>query len=887
MRVITAGEEAKLVNPLWRVRVLVADATGILRDLTTLGGGLFDAVKSVRWGEDVDAPGLTADFELFRNLDAISLSPLHDTSPLNRATPFDAASALGALIDLNRKVRIEWALTSGEGETPVWVPAFEGLIESFSLDGEESMQVGCRGQYAELQDRVYEEELVFAFAATLAAGAFRVWQPNTAYSVGQYVIPTTARSTNARWYTVTTAGTSGATEPTWPTSGTVSSGSAVFTHSGSTSSTAGYAVENVLTQMALAVIPSGSARFGEFDDLTRINVFAPTSPGWNINVFQVKRESVWNAMQALAQQIGWDLRWKWDSGESGWRLHLYDPQRAKTTPDRTLAVEDVSAYEDVALDIANIRNVVRVVYSDASDVDPGGTPRRKTVTVVDAASEARFGRRYMEVAEGSSSAIDSPGEAADFAGRMLSDLASPVAEVGVTLRFFPYVELTDLLRLPPDGRRFTSAQNLAVTSYQHSWSEGVGETKVRVRGKPSSGWYRWARIATPANPQDLHRLVDRSNVGEFLTGTDAQFRGVAVRPVTRASNAGLQQQWQVHVSDTPGFTPGATTARGTSTQPYLAGLRPGASLTARLIPVTWNDQRQVLGQPSEDIPFTVPYVEPFDLNPETHSRAGLLNGGFEASFDAYNTEPAHWALVAGAWKVDVGRASTDSAEGLTSVEWASTSGTFGLRSAFFPVAPGEAYAVSHALKRVSGDGNVRLTVEWYTRGKVLSTSVTVDTATSAYGAWGRSVETVVEAPGDAAFARITIARAAVGTWSFRVDDVVLRPAGQAVQGVAALALYGANWADFGAGFRNAAFWRDASGTVRLTGRMQTLIARAANSVPFTLPVGFRPAGQLTFPVFAQGAIAQLQVTAAGAVTLTPALALNDWVSLDGVAFTTR
>ena len=44
MRSISAGDEAKLRSPLWRVRVLVQDAGGVFRDLTTLGGGLFNAV---------------------------------------------------------------------------------------------------------------------------------------------------------------------------------------------------------------------------------------------------------------------------------------------------------------------------------------------------------------------------------------------------------------------------------------------------------------------------------------------------------------------------------------------------------------------------------------------------------------------------------------------------------------------------------------------------------------------------------------------------------------------------------------------------------------------------------------------------------------------------
>lgn len=54
------------------------------------------------------------------------------------------------------------------------------------------------------------------------------WQASTAYSVGDYIIPTT---TNGYRYECTTAGTSSGTEPTWPTTedNTVNDGTAVWT----------------------------------------------------------------------------------------------------------------------------------------------------------------------------------------------------------------------------------------------------------------------------------------------------------------------------------------------------------------------------------------------------------------------------------------------------------------------------------------------------------------------------------------------------------------------------------------------------------------------------------------------------------------------------------
>lgn len=58
------------------------------------------------------------------------------------------------------------------------------------------------------------------------------WVMSTAYSLGDYVEPTTP---NGFVYECTTAGTSGGSEPTWPTTGigtTVSDGTAVWTFKG-------------------------------------------------------------------------------------------------------------------------------------------------------------------------------------------------------------------------------------------------------------------------------------------------------------------------------------------------------------------------------------------------------------------------------------------------------------------------------------------------------------------------------------------------------------------------------------------------------------------------------------------------------------------------------
>jgi hypothetical protein len=82
-------------------------------------------------------------------------------------------------------------------------------------------------------EHLFKDEAYSAPANTyVALYAVPTWQASTAYSAGQYVIPTTFNGAGPRrLYRCTTAGTSGSSEPSWPTSdgGTVTDGSVTWT----------------------------------------------------------------------------------------------------------------------------------------------------------------------------------------------------------------------------------------------------------------------------------------------------------------------------------------------------------------------------------------------------------------------------------------------------------------------------------------------------------------------------------------------------------------------------------------------------------------------------------------------------------------------------------
>lgn len=894
MRSMSAADVARYANGFFRARVEVKDAGGTWRDLTTLP--TFNAIRSVSWGEDVDSPGMTADVTFFRNLDAISLSPLHETSPINRTTPFDAGGSFSALLAVNRQLRISYALLADESETPsAWTTAFDGVISKWSLPDDEAITVECRGQYAELQDRLFEEEFVFAHATGLPFLAWRVFTPNTAYALDDRLLPTDPKA-NGKFYKCTTAGTSGATEPTWPGSGTVSSGTAVFTYEGTTSPTAGVPVQDVMTGMATVILPSGTARFGDPTD-GEVRVVALTSPGWNINVFQVRRDNVWNELEALAQQIGWDFRWKWDPAQADFRLQIYDPNRSKTTPDFVFEFgqKGLHEYRSVAVDVANIRNVIAVVYSDAGDLDPQQRPKRKKVTVTDATSITAYGRRYMEVGEASSSNIDSAAEALTMANAMLSDLAQPVADLEATVRFFPWVELTDLYGFPADGRRFTSQQNLAVTGYRHSIEAGSGSTDLQVRGKPSSGDRRWAQIATPANPGDNHRLISKGVGGATTVAVTSNPRGAQIQigepsPIIKA----LPREIELHVSATSGFTPSSGTVKGYGRQQQfdVAGLKPGQIYYSKHVSFSYNSERPVRSEPSEETSFVAGYVEPADLNPERVAQPLPPNGSFEGWFTDDTVPPDHWEADTGTW-ADWLRETT-AADGAYSIRARNTGSSVRaeLRSKWFPVSPGHGYAIDAQLQKVgASDGDFRLSVEWGDSAKASISTDTFTTSTNGLSSFTSTNTEHVVAPSTARFARVKVGRNVSGTYEFRVDAVSLRDVGQELRSVTTEGTFGTDWGDYGGGFQLVEFWRDNAGRVHLRGLALKTTDAIAGDIIFTLPVGYRPSVQEVFGTAGEPGFARVDVATNGNVYCQTALDSSApggaFISLSGISFDPR
>ena len=286
--------------------------------------------------------------------------------------------------------------------------------------------------------------------------------------------------------------------------------------------------------------------------LSDISLYTPTSPGWYVKKFKQDRVNVLDALQNLAKQIGYSVRYKYDNSTSNWRLTFYCPDRTKSTVDYTFETDKILEVDRVSLDISGIRNVISVWY--------GPSTNRQQYTASDSTSISKYGRRFMEIKEGATSQIDTTSEATTLANAILNDLKDPKAEVEVVVPFFPFVELGDLYRFKGGNDLFTSDINLAIVSFAHTITESDFETSLICRGKPAGAYLNWhsnntawsgARDTTPPATPTISAVTPISGGLRVTlpTPTDADWDG-----------------YEIHISDTSGFTPSDATFKAKGKQ---------------------------------------------------------------------------------------------------------------------------------------------------------------------------------------------------------------------------------------------------------------------------------------------------------------------------------
>lgn len=159
MRSYTSAEEAVFASSTYAVhaRAYVANADGVMVDLTTVGGvNWFDRIDI---DTTLDQPVSEAQITLRRGAGGtLSLSPFRTDSTLNR----NAAAAYAPLLDLGRRVQVDVA-TTAVGTLPLagdWKTIFVGTIDTIGL-GSDPITISARDLGGLLVDTSLESDTDF------------------------------------------------------------------------------------------------------------------------------------------------------------------------------------------------------------------------------------------------------------------------------------------------------------------------------------------------------------------------------------------------------------------------------------------------------------------------------------------------------------------------------------------------------------------------------------------------------------------------------------------------------------------------------------------------------------------------------------------------------
>lgn len=347
-----------------------------------------------------------------------------------------------------------------------------------------------------------------------------------------------------------------------------------------------------------------------------ITVDVPTPSSFAINEYKQSITSVLQAVQDVSALVAWDLRSSYNESASRWGLLFYAPARASSTAVFTFDTLHQLDMQSLEIDMADIRNIVKVTYVPITSQQEDGDFVTQSVTSTDSASVSKYGRRWMEIVEGSTSRIDTLAEAQDLADAIVADLSTPIMKYSPAVAFFPWVEVNDIVDFEANGRQFAATQTLAVQGYTHTIGPDGARTQLMVTGRPKSGQRFWTdRQAQPGKVRSVGALAPPIPATPTIS-TDA----LVNRVVIPWPDSGDWDLVELHRSTSSGFTPDASTliayVRGGQYEDSL--VTPGTTYYYKTKTKSLNGQ---LSAPSTQASAAAAYIQRGDLDPEITAAA--------------------------------------------------------------------------------------------------------------------------------------------------------------------------------------------------------------------------------------------------------------------------
>ena len=314
-------------------------------------------------------------------------------------------------------------------------------------------------------------------------------------------------------------------------------------------------------------------------------LFEPIASLWQLSEGIISRDLVMGAINKLAGQIAWMVRYKWDKSQNfsngqTFRLTLHEPDREKVIADGFISTDDYVDISKLSLDISGVRNVIKIAYYGPTFVD--SIPRTVASTIrtpaanyniqnyyeaTDTGSVSKYGRRYMELQESPVDLIDSGNEANRMASGILADLKEPLAHTSLNGKDLVEVELNDMLSIEANNQSFDSDQNYAVSTLNMDIKNGFVDVSFGLRGTPSSGSKRHISMerTSATGPQAPFNINDGTR--PTLTAVQNFMRPLASLAAFGGQEPSLAnqffEQWRGGVNDSLSEPIGWTTSGGT------------------------------------------------------------------------------------------------------------------------------------------------------------------------------------------------------------------------------------------------------------------------------------------------------------------------------------